>query len=80
MKRITAEYFAVFREQAGLMEERVDSQAATVAELFVECAGRHGFADPRERCKVAINDELVSWETPLNDGDHVLFFPPVAGG
>lgn len=80
MKQITAEYFAIFREQAGLMEERVDSQAASVGELFVECARRHGFADPRERCKVAINDELVSWETPLGDGDHVLFFPPVAGG
>ncbi len=80
MKRITAEYFAIFREQADLAQEQVESAAATVGELFIECAGRHGFADPRERCKVAINDELVAWETPFSDGDHVLFFPPVAGG
>ena len=80
MKQVIAEYFAIFREQAGIMEERVDSGAATVGELFSECASRHGFADPRERCKVALNDELVDWETPLDDGDHVLFFPPVAGG
>ncbi len=80
MKRVTAEYFAIFREQAGLGEERVESNAATVGELFAECAVRHGFADPRERCKVAINDELVAWETPFAEGDLVLFFPPVAGG
>jgi len=29
---------------------------------------------------VAINDEMAGWETPLTDGDEVLFFPPVAGG
>jgi len=29
---------------------------------------------------VAINDEMCDWETVLNDGDEVLFFPPVAGG
>jgi molybdopterin converting factor subunit 1 len=80
MKTLTTEYFAVFREQAGLSEERIESAAATAAELFVECAGRHGFADPRDRCKVAINDELAAWDAPLRDGDHVLFFPPVAGG
>ncbi|TVQ47473.1 MAG: MoaD/ThiS family protein [Gammaproteobacteria bacterium] len=80
MKRVAVEYFAVFREQAGTAGEQLDTEAATAGDLFVECARRHGFADPRERCKVAVNDELAPWEVALADGDQVLFFPPVAGG
>lgn len=77
---VTARYFAAFREQAGLDTERVSTDAATAAELYGELADRHGFADARGRCKVAINDELVDWSASLSDGDVVLFFPPVAGG
>lgn len=77
---ITAQYFAVFREQAGRDTEELTTSATTAGELFSEVSSRHGFADSLERCKVAINDELASWATPLNDGDVVLFFPPVAGG
>lgn len=77
---VTARYFAVFREQAGRDAEQLATQAATAAELFDELAARHGFLDARSRCKVAVNDELVPWDTRLDDGDTVLFFPPVAGG
>jgi len=27
-----------------------------------------------------VNDEFCDWETPLRDGDLVVFIPPVAGG
>jgi sulfur-carrier protein len=77
---VTAKYFAAFREQAGLDTERVSTQAGTAGELFGELAQRHGFADARGRCKVAINDELADWSASLTEGDVVLFFPPVAGG
>jgi len=29
---------------------------------------------------VAVNDQMADWESPIADGDEVLFFPPVAGG
>lgn len=77
---VTAKYFAVFREQAGREHERIATPAATAAELFDELAARHGFLDARNRCKVAVNDEIVAWDTVLESGDTVLFFPPVAGG
>ena len=80
MIELQAEYFAAFREQAGCSSEPVRTAAGTVAELYAEIAAKHGFVDSMTRCKVAINDELVEWESPLAAGDKVLFFPPVAGG
>ena len=77
---VTARYFAAFREQAGKDSESVSTAAQTAGDLYAELAARHGFADARGRCKVAINDELRDWGAPLADGDVVLFFPPVAGG
>lgn len=77
---VTAHYFAVFRERAGLESEALNTGAGTAAELFDEVASRHGFADARERCKVAINGTLSGWESKLEEGDDILFFPPVAGG
>lgn len=80
MIEVTARYFAAFRERAGRSTEQVSTSAATAAELYSELAERHGFADALGRCKVAINDELSSWDAKLAPGDEVLFFPPVAGG
>ena len=80
MMQVTARYFAAFREQAGTEAERVATRARTAGELYGELAARHGFADARVRCKVAINDELRDWNAELAEGDVVLFFPPVAGG
>jgi molybdopterin converting factor subunit 1 len=80
MIEITARYFAAFRERAGRDAEVLSTRASTAAELYGELAGRHGFADAMTRCKVAINDELADWGSPIAAGDEVLFFPPVAGG
>jgi len=77
---VTVRYFAAFREQAGHDQERLETDHDTAGGLFLELAERHNFTDPTSRCKVAINDELTSWDAPLQEGDHVLFFPPVAGG
>lgn len=80
MIAVTTRYFAAFREKAGAESEQVTTSARTAKDLFGELAERHGFADARARCKVAINDELSDWDAELADGDVVLFFPPVAGG
>lgn len=79
-KSITVRYFALFRENAGTGEEQIDSNAQTAGDLFAELIDRHGSSEPLGHCKVAINDEMANWDTPLNDGDTVLLFPPVAGG
>lgn len=80
MKNLTVRYFATFRERAGRDEEQVQLQAATTADVFNALKERHGSSEPLGHCKVAVNDEMATWETPVNDGDTVLLFPPVAGG
>jgi len=79
-KKITVRYFALFRENAGISGETIDSNAVTAAELFEQLKHRHGSAEPSAHCKVAINDQLADWDSTIVDGDVVLLFPPVAGG
>ena len=52
----------------------------SVADLFQTMAAKHNALMLQASARVAVNDEMTGWETPLCDGDEVLFFPPVAGG
>jgi molybdopterin converting factor subunit 1 len=79
MKTLNIEYFAILREQAGISSESVNSKANTTAELFAEISKRHGFSSV-DNFKVAVNDEFADWNIQLNDGDRIVFIPPVAGG
>ncbi len=80
MKTITVRYFAMFREHAGVSEETLSLDVATAAEVFAATRDRHGSTEPNAHCKVAINDVMASWESPVSEGDTLLLFPPVAGG
>ena len=81
MKRtVQVQYFAILRDQRGLAEERLETAAATAADLYREVSRRHGFTLAVERLRVALNGDFSTWETPLGDGDTVAFIPPVAGG
>ena len=80
MKTIKVCYFAMFREHAGVAEETLTLEAATAHDVFEQTRPRHGSDEPNGHCKVAINDHMADWDTPVNDGDTVLLFPPVAGG
>ena len=79
-KSLTIRYFAAFREHSGTGEESVALDAATAADVFAMLKDRHGSAEPLGHCKVAINDVMADWDSPVSDGDTVLLFPPVAGG
>lgn len=77
-------YFAWVRERIGLPRERVETQAATVAQLVEELRAREdryavAFAD-LTALRVALDQELASFDAPLAGVREVAFFPPMTGG
>lgn len=80
MPKVCVRYFAAFREQSGLNEEAVATDAPTAAALFEELRQRHGFTMEAAMVRVAVNQEFRPMDAPLADGDEVVFVPPVAGG
>lgn len=77
-------YFAWVRERIGLPRERLQTSATTVAELIDELRGREdryaaAFAD-LSALRVALDQELSSFDAPLAGVREVAFFPPMTGG
>ncbi len=79
-RRLTVQYYALLREQAGRREEALVTPARTARELYRELAQRYPFSLDPAVLRVAINGEFGDWGAPLADGDAVVFIPPVAGG
>jgi len=77
-------YFAWLRERIGLPAEDVETSAETIKELVHELSNRApryeaAFSDlSAVRC--ALDQNLVSFDTPLGDAREVAFFPPMTGG
>jgi molybdopterin converting factor subunit 1 len=78
--RVTVQYFALLREQAGRGSESLVTRARTARELYAELAQRYPFTLDPAVVRVAINSEFGDWSAPLADGDSIVFIPPVAGG
>lgn len=78
--KVRVRYFALFREQAGCDSESIEWPGGTAAELFKKMSEQHPSLKSQAAALVAINDEMSGWDAAVNDGDEVLFFPPVAGG
>lgn len=77
---IKIQYFAVLREQRGLAEETIATEAATPGELFAQLRVRHGFTLAPEMVRAAVNGGFAPMDRRLVSGDTVVFIPPVAGG
>jgi molybdopterin synthase sulfur carrier subunit/molybdopterin-guanine dinucleotide biosynthesis protein A len=80
MASVTVLWFAHLRDQRGLDEERVDTAATTLRELYRELAERHRLTLSERSLVAARNEVLASWESLLAPGDVITFLPPVSGG
>ena len=77
-------YFAWVRERIGLPREVVTTDAATVADLVAELRAREeryalAFSD-LTALRVAVDQKLGDFDTPLAGVREVAFFPPMTGG
>jgi sulfur-carrier protein len=77
-------YFAWLRERIGLGQERVETNAQTVSALVEELRAREdrydlAFSDLAS-VRVAVDQELTTFDAPLTEAREVAFFPPMTGG
>lgn len=81
---ISLQLFARYREVLGVDQQQLQwsPELGTLRALRDSLLSRGDawqvLAEARLMC--ALNQEMVSLDTPLQDGDEVAFFPPVTGG
>jgi len=73
-------YFASLRDNSQIAEETIDTQAATIGDLFAELNEKYSFAIDKEHLRAAQNENYVPFHSPLAESDTIVFIPPVAGG
>lgn len=73
-------YFASLRDRTGCDSETFTSNATEPRDLYAQVAQRHGITLAAERVRVAVNGEFADWDRGLQDGDEIVFLPPVSGG
>lgn len=79
-KTVRLEFFAQIREDLGTAAESFQTECTTAAELYDELEAKYRFRSTRSVTRVAINEQLTSWESPIHDGDTVVFLTPFGGG
>mgnify|MGYP001231879732 FL=1 len=77
-------YFSWIREKIGKSNERVETRAETIVELIEELKEKdvrysEVFSDLGS-FRVAINQELASFDASIIEAKEIAFFPPMTGG
>ena len=78
--KIQVIYFAILRELTGLDKETFSmKQGNNPGDVLTSINEQHGI-DLGINFKIAVNDEFSDWDIELNEGDRLVFIPPVTGG
>ena len=77
-------YFSWIRETIGKSGESIETRAATVVELIEELKKKdvrysEVFSDLGS-FRVAVNQELTSFDASILEAKEIAFFPPMTGG
>ena len=80
--RVKIRLFASLREAVGQGELDLDLPAAATAEDAWQNLARtsQALGERRGGLLASINRRYASFDTPLAEGDEVVFIPPVSGG
>ena len=78
--KIQVIYIAILRELTGLDKETFSiKQGNKPGDVLTSINERHEI-DLGINFKIAVNDEFSDWDIELNEGDRLVFIPPVTGG
>ena len=80
--QIRMRYFASLREITGLHEEalHIEDEASVLDVRGLLLKRYPALESVLERAVCAINHQYVTPETVLQEGDEIVFIPPVGGG
>lgn len=79
---VNVRLFASLRETAGVPEVPLELTSGSTAEdAWGRLAGSFPALVPRRASlAVSVNRRYARFDTPLQDGDELVFIPPVSGG
>ncbi|MAX29374.1 MAG: hypothetical protein CMG14_00165 [Candidatus Marinimicrobia bacterium] len=73
-------YFAKLRDLIGLDREIYSMEEGNnPSDVLASIKKKHNI-DIGTNFKIAVNDEFSQWDIKLNNGDRLVFIPPVTGG
>jgi len=80
--RVKVLFFGRVRELTGLNEEEGEvREGTTLADLLERYMRRYPqLAGLRASLVASRNQEFVTWDTGIAEGDEIAFLPPVSGG
>tara|TARA_B100001142_G_C14051108_1_gene545925 strand:- start:424 stop:675 length:252 start_codon:yes stop_codon:yes gene_type:complete len=73
-------YFAKLRDLIGLEEEILSIKEGDDPSDVLASINKKHKIDIGANFKIAVNDEFSRWDIKLNNGDRLVFIPPVTGG
>ena len=78
-------FFASLREELGVNSVDLQiSDSSSVSSLISQLADQHSTEWlailTAENIRIAVNQDIISEDIGVIDGDEVAFFPPVTGG
>jgi molybdopterin converting factor small subunit len=78
--KVLASYFGGLRARLGLDEQWLTLEQGSSAEEAARVACGHLGPEWPVALRLAVNDEFVTGQTPLHEGDRLALLPPVSGG
>lgn len=78
--KLNVRYFAALRSARGIDQEVVETTVKTARELYRELSTRHRLSLREDLVCASVNCEMKDLDAEINEGDEVVFIPPVAGG
>jgi sulfur-carrier protein len=79
-KTIHVLYYSILKDVSNLSDEKLLTTANTASDLYDELTQKYQFSITKDMLRVAVNEEFQEWSVTLNDGDVIVFIPPVSGG
>jgi len=78
--KLKIRYFANLREEANTAEEIIETNAKNAQEVYSELKEKYNFTLDTGLIKLSLNQKYAELNSPLAEGDELVFIPPVAGG